>query len=234
MQTIAEKIKKILEKAAATDQAGEAAVLMEAAQRMMEKHQLEAWEIETAGDPIGSTMTDFYQNGPSSYKPMIRRALAGYYGCEVVRIHKTQFDAKYKNGYLQGYVDDLMGPESARVTTELMTDYVWKQIGREAAKLEKAGHGKRGALVRQIANALNARIWTLKTDHEKEAATVGTTTANALVAIGNAVVTFRDDKYPKLSAGRSSQRSAGAAARGAAAGISLNRQATGSKTLALR
>lgn len=234
MQSIAEKIKKILEKAASTEHEGEASVLIETAQRLMEKHQLELWEVEGAGDPIGSTFTEFYQSGASSYKPQVRRALARLYGCTVVILNDVKVDPKLKRGFTAGFKDDIIGPESARITTDLMTDYVWAQINREAARLEKQGHGKRSALGRQIANALCQRIWIMVRDQETEAPKARTETANALVVqMRNAVEDYRDERYPNLRTSKGRARGVSEAARNAAAGISLSRQTTGTKQAAI-
>ena len=234
---IAEKIKKILDKAASTEYEGEAAALMDKAVRMMEEHQLEMWQVDSAGDPMGTTKTAFYGSGPTSYKPKLRAQLACYYGARVVREQAINIDAKFKRGYVQGFNDILVGPESARITTELMTDFVWDQINKEAGRLAKESGMNRGAIVRRLTNAMLLRIHKLTAANKDHPQAARTAAANALVVkLEGMVEEYMQQMFPNLRAGRAGGRIkiGGAAIKQAAEGISLNRQATGKSALALK
>ena len=233
---IAEKIKKILDKAASTEYEGEAAALMDKAMQLMEDHQLEMWQVDSAGDPLGTTKTAFYGSGPTSYKPKLRARLAQYYGCRVVREAAVEYGSQFKQGYMLGHKDVLIGTESARVTTELMTAHVWAQINKQAGVLSKEGHGSRGAMVRRLTNAMLIRIAKLVATNVKNPPAARTAAGRDLVVkLDGLLDAYMADLYPELQKSRTSRiKTGGAAVRAAAEGISLNRQATGKSALALK
>lgn len=216
---IREKIQKIIDKARSTTSEAEADMLFAKAQELMEKHQVEAYELGDNSDPVGMTVGVSGQSGPSAYKPLVQRALAVYYGARVIRMWQ---DTKV-------YRMEIVGPESARVTTELMTEYCWDQIKAEAARLAKEGHGKRDAMIRKIANAFVFRVNTLIAEQRESAAprTVSAT-KNALV-IKDATDAWVAEHYTGLRQTQGGKRSTTEAAKGAAAGISIHRQ-MGEKT----
>lgn len=224
MKTIADKIKAIIAKAASTDSEAEAEALMAYAAQMMEKHQIDIAAIDAAADPIGTDADAFRPtSGPSSYKPRVRARLASYYGCKVFRQQKVV--GKYVQ---QCY--EISGPESARVTTELMFEFVWNQVVEKAAKLAEDGHGDRGKMIRHITNALCARIYQLEQANKAKPTEQAKTEAgkNALMVIGNALEAYYDARYPDRVEGKATVRRATSAASAAAGSISLARQTTGS------
>ena len=221
---IREKIQKIIDKAKSTTSEVEADSLLAMAQSLMEKHQIEAFELGDNSDPVGMTVGQSGQSGPSAYKPLVQRALAAYYGARTIRCWNNQTT----------YRIEIVGPESARITTELMTEYVWDQVKAEAKRLADAGEGKRDALIRKIANALTARIWGLVAEQERsqrgETRTV-TATKNALV-VKDATDAWVAQHYPNLqAAGKSKGRTTTRSAANAAAGININRQVGGGRQL---
>lgn len=224
MKTIADKIKAIIAKAASTDSEAEAEALMAYAAQMMEKHQIDIAAIDAAADPIGTDADAFRPtSGPSSYKPRVRARLAAYYGCKVFA------QQKWVGKYIQQSYE-ISGPESARVTTELMFEFVWNQVVEKAAKLAAEGHGDRGKMIRHITNALCARIYQLEQANKAKPTEQAKTEAgkNALMVIGNALEAYYDARYPDRVEGKATVRRATKAASAAAGSISLARQTTGS------
>lgn len=221
---IREKIKKILEKAASTPSEAEASMLLAKAQELMEKHQIEVAELADADDPIGTTCGAPYGSGPSSYKPKVAASVAAYYGCMVVRSVRGPKT-----------ILEVSGPQSARVTAELMTDYVWGTINKEAARLEKEGYGKRGTLVRQLTNAFVVRIAELLRQEKAKPTAATGVGKQALVVLKDQLAAYMRERYADglrpAKAGR--VKVGGEAVQRAAAGISLSRQTTGASHLRL-
>ena len=216
MSDMRQKIKALLDKAASTTHEGEAAVFIAKAEQLMEKHQIEAHELGDASDPVDMTRGVSGQSGPVAYKTHLQRALARYYGCENIRVWDSR-----KTWHLE-----LVGPLSARITTELMTDFVWKQCNAEARKIAKEQGGKPGPMQRRIVNALCFRIRDLIAEREEVAPKNAVAAENALV-LKNATVAKFEELYPDVVLSKGSSRSTTDAAKKAAAGISLNRQTTG-------
>lgn len=222
---IREKIQKIIDKAKSTTSEAEADSLLAMAQSLMEKHQIEAFELGDNSDPVGMTVGLTGQSGPSAYKPLVQRALAKYYGAFTIRCWNDNTN----------YRIEIVGPESARITTELMTEYVWDQVKAEAKRLADVGEGKRDALIRKIANALAARIAMLTAEQERAArgdnkTRTVTATKNALV-IKDATDAWVAQHYPNMKMTSGKGRSTTNAARNAAAGININRQVGGGRQL---
>lgn len=221
--SIKAKIQKIIAKANSTTHEAEASALMAKAEAMMLEHQIHAYELGDDSDPVGMTFGVNGQSGPVAYKTHLQRALAAYYGCRAIR--QWLDNKKWRL--------ELVGAESARITTELMTDFVWKQVNDEARALAKEEGLKPGPVQRRIINALVARIY--REAEEKKASdrvAVNNETAkkNAL-AVVNAVDAWVDEHYSGLKMSKGSKRSTSAKAREAAGRVSLHRQTTGSKTL---
>lgn len=211
---IREKIAKLLEKARSTTFEGEAEALLAKAAAMMEAHGLEAWELNDGSDPMGSQDGLKGGSGPASYKPAVQRALGKYYGCITMK-------KRYSGGRFQM---ELNGPLSARVTTELMTEFVWDQIKAEASRLAKEGEGERGALIRAIANAFRIRVNKLIEERERTAPT-NAAAKHALIVVDQTRAYF-DARYPG-AIWTNSKIGTNAAAAAAAEGISLHRQTGG-------
>ena len=211
---IREKIAKLLEKARSTTFEGEADVLLAKAAELMERHGLEAWELNDGSDPMGAQDGLKGGSGPASYKPAVQRALAKYYGA--ITMKRSMAGGKFHL--------ELCGPLSARITTELMTEFVWDQIKAEASRLAKEEKGERGALIRSIANAFRIRV--------NELVAARSTTPPTDAAAKHALVmvdqtrAFFDARYPNARWTFSKIGTTNDAVK-AAAGISLHRQTGG-------
>lgn len=222
--TITDKIKQIIAKAQSTTSEAEADAFMAMAARLMEKHQIEAHQLGE-NDPMGFTRSDPRpKSGPSSYRPKVLAALARYYGCKPINVAVSGLGNNVK------YSLELVGPESARVTTMLMMDFVWNQVVEQAAALSAEQGYDRGQMIRHVANALTIRLGKLteeqKERHPEEAKTEAG--KNALIAIGTSVEAYFKERWPKTNTGRSSRIKWSEAAGTAAGNISLARQTGGS------
>lgn len=215
--TITEKIKQIIAKAKSTTSEAEAEALMAKAVDLMQKHQIDAWSLG-ADDPLGFNRSDPRpKSGPSSYRPKLLAKLAAYYGCKVIYCQVATEGKHIK------YSLEYCGPESARITTDLMMEYVWEQVVAEADRLSKEGHGDRGQMLRHVVNALCIRLDKL-TAQAKEPAVPTEAAKNALVKIGTEVETYFGNRYSNVTMGRKSTIKWKQQAGAAASNISLHRQ----------
>ena len=134
MSNMKTKIQALIAKAEGTDNEHESAIFMAKAIDLMQKHQIELHDLNV-DDKIHVTIGMTATRSAPSWKRKILSALAQYYGCQTV------LDSHYiktKTGKrVPGYSLELVGPESARVTTELMFPFVIKQIMASGNKLAR-------------------------------------------------------------------------------------------------
>lgn len=218
---IRDKIRALLAKAQASEHEGEAALFFAKAQELMEDHQVELFELHTE-DPMGQTVGGFYQSGPTSYKSKVQVSLAYFYGAEAVL-----------RGTSKRWEVVLVGPESSRMTTEIMTEYVWAQVCKEGGKLAHQGRYNRGEAIRHIVNALLVRIAQEMNRRKVEPAREGT--SRSLVVVG-ALKAYMDKAFGETTEAKwRGPKSLKQSAVDAAKNISLNHQVhTGKGTLRLQ
>lgn len=217
---IREKIQKIIDKAKSTTSEAEADALLAKAHKLMEEHQIAEHELGDQADPMGMTVGLSGQSGPSAYKPALQRALARYYGACPIRMWQDQ----------RTYRNEIVGAESARITTELITEYVWDQVKAKASALTKEHGGNRGVHIRSITNALVSRIIRLTAEQAKAPVNNKVAQHSALVIVP-AQKAWMEAHYKNLVQTKGGKRSTTEAARQAAGSISLHRQTGGSSTL---
>jgi hypothetical protein len=239
-QKMADRIRALLAKAASTTSEAEAEAFMAKAHELMEKHQLDASDLEH-DDPVGYERT-YRRNSAATpdWDFMLIFPVARYYGCKAIRIDLWK-----------GYEMEIVGRDSARVTTTEMHKYLVKtvrRLGREKAATdpmplyhrdadpeydEPIGYMNADQTSRAIGNALRERINNLAYQQERKNKAVPTATGkNALVTLD--VVTAL---YKKLHPGASSIRGSMSTtndARLIAEGIGLNLQTGGRDTLRLK
>jgi len=214
-------IKALLAKAAGTDNEAEASIFAAKAHDMMEQYQIEVSDV-LKDDPIDRNKPYAATTSSPSYKKHLWSALAKYYGCRTVISWVTHTE----------YEVHIIGRESARVTTELMYPFIMDQVRKAGRKISDEGDLKPEAAIRDVANALVLRLNALIRE-QREPAPTTQSGKNALIVVSG-INALMDKLYPKL--GKGSNRAIGTsdAARGAAAGISLNRQTTGNTTKYLK
>lgn len=206
------KILALLAKAQSTNIEAEASTFLAKASEMMEKYQLELFDLGVE-DPIGVTQGVVAQPGPPSYKSDVQRALAHYYGARPV-IVPIPFTKKWTT--------ELCGPESSRMTTVLMTDFVWSQVNASAKKLsEEQGYNRQEA-IRHVAKALCYRI---RLEVATRRATPETRGGSAFsLVVVDATKAFMESHYGKLVTSKGRPKSLSQSALEAAKGISINVQ----------
>lgn len=219
------KIAALLAKAKGTDNEHEADTFLAKAMEMLDQHQLSMADLDDAEDPIGWNAGLDCTKWTASWQADLYSSLARLYGCRVVKVHK-----------FKGYFLELIGRESAVVTTDLMFPWIKEQVNAKGRELYKAGGAPDAAKgARLVGNALTRRIWTLIRENEK--AEVGHRTAavtqNALVT-QDRVLAVMEEHYGKLNKGRATRTQTSASARDLAGGIGLHRQAGGSSQLRLK
>lgn len=215
-EKIKSKIAALLAKAESTDNAFEAEAFMAKVNELLEQHQLEVNDVRYArhrsADPMGWSegTTNIYAS--MLWARGMASALARYYGCRLL-YGKRGNHVIYR----------VAGPESARVTFELMLPFVISQV-RVAAKPLVARY-KKSKAERQVGQALEARIWRMvpkaeerRTDLSKNALIV----LDDVEAFVNASTTVKTAKERKLDYSYAAQE--------AAEKISIHVQATGKHT----
>ncbi len=249
--TIVQKIQALMAKARSTDNEHEAELFLAKAHELMEKHQLEAHDLET-DDPVGGEY--YYEKGNVKAAPdwdmMLIFAVAKYFGCKAIRC------AMRNNKWAM----DLVGRESARVTTKEMHSYLVKtvrRLGREAVgtrdfrimREDRYGdpvwqgeYMNADQCTRRIGNALRTRLNNLAFKQEQSAkATEQAGTAigqaalvsrNSLVTMDKVVALFKERHPDAAPIGGTYYSNEGA--RRIAGGIGLNLQTGGSSTLKLK
>lgn len=224
LESIKRKIAAMLAKAQSTDSEAEAMAFMAKASAWMEEYQLEEWQL-TGGkeDVIG--FTSIYHGTPAepTWLYHVASALARFYGCRMIRkyvgVTKTGKDNRLAF-QLHAY-----GPESARITLELMYPFVVKQVKELGRKHWLMGYSRseQAGCVR-VGNALLMRIQKLILDNEAKAPSNPISRDRALVVVDQ-VNRLVEQHYPVLNKGRASKiLSGGSAAQKLAAGIAIHRQ----------
>ncbi len=223
--TIIEKIKALLAKAASTDSQAEAEAFLNKAHELMERHQLEAGDLE-ADDPIHKTAGARANGGASpDWDFQLMFSVARYFGCKGIQYWSQK---KLDGTYVRAgeYVMWIVGRESARITAVEMHKYLVKtvrRLGRENASF----YCKADTMARRIGRALQIRINDMCPEEES---------LNALTPAGkNALVTLNGTiaKYNELFPDAKKfggQILTSANAEALAAGIGLNLQTTSTET----
>lgn len=218
---IKSKIAALLAKAKGTDNEHEAEAFLAKAMELLEEHQLSMADLEDADDPVKRHSGLDGTKWVASWHRDLYRALGTLYGCYSVKVN-------LHNGYRQ----ELVGRESAIVTTDLMFDWIKKEcnrLGRELYAKGGAPNATNGA--RLVGNALVRRIWSLVP--KEDAPRTEAATKNALVTKSR-VLQVVDEVYGKLDQGRRTRTATTASARELANSIGLHRQAGGSSALQLK
>jgi len=122
MDSIKKKIAALIAKAEGTDNINEAMAFMAKANELLERYQLERHELHV-DDPFGNTAADCSPSDAWIFK--VVGASARYWGAKVVWEENRRREVNMRKAYR------IFGPESARVTHELMIDYLLAQVRRQ-------------------------------------------------------------------------------------------------------
>lgn len=218
--SIKAKIEKILAKARGTDNEAEAATFLAKAEALMEEHQISIMDLGQ-DDPMGKfTAYEATQSSPT-WKNHVLNQVAQFYGARAVR--------DWIDGKRFKFV--VVGPESARVTTELMYPFIIEQIRAEGRKHAPEIGLKPEAAIRRVGNAFSHRISRMNCERKAEEPKTAAAVKNALVKV-DALDAYMDELYPDLTKSRRGRgTSTNATAQQAAGRVSLHRQTGGGSTL---
>lgn len=221
IQKIKAKLTALIAKAKSTTNEHEAAAFMAKAEELMEQYQIEVYELGDESDLMGlEHMLDSSIAAPV-WLTSLPRAIALYYGCKTMRNWKAPDGTTNKK-----YTITLVGRESARITTMLMTDFIIDQVKAEGAKLApQIGVSKDKATLR-VANALVSRIYGEISQRKPDEA--GTVAAKNALIIRNEVDAFFEKAFPNAVMKNGRSRITNELAIDAANRVSLHRQTTGS------
>lgn len=216
-----ERIKKIiaqlLAKAKSTDNEHEAAAFIAKAEDMLEQYQIDLSELGDDSDKVRShSGLDADGKWVASWHRHVYRALGQYYGCKSIKVHTAK-----------GYRQELVGRESAIVTTDLMFVFIKGECNRLGRQMKLDGGAPTDANgARLVGNALVARIFKLIRNREKRDLDAPKTKAaqNSLIVLDQ-VVALYEQLHPDATNSRAAKTSTTASARELAEGIGLHRQA---------
>lgn len=218
MSNIKTKIAALIAKAKGTDNQHEAEAFMGKAQELLEKHQLEMWELNE-DDPMDHQFFGRARVQIDQSERRLLNAVAKLYGCKTVETWvKDPMSTDYRKKLL-----DLIGRESGRITTELMWPFIMDQV-RKLAKQYNADHKVGPVRARhQIMLALSSRIHEMLKAQKRDAPAE----KNALIIVDE-VNAFTKTLYPVLKNGRRSRYIANAS--DYAEQVSLHRQTSNQST----
>lgn len=215
MDTIADKIRKIIAKADSTSHPEEAEAFMKKAQILMMEHGLSLLDLGrlNTDDPVTSDLSCMTINHANDkWRRDLVIALARYYGSRVI------YSINGGNSKLSFF-----GRESANITTSLMYPYVDRQVLHLARQAAADGYySSPNAARKRIGNALCIRIWEMIEQPEIKAQEG--TGSNALVPV-DLVRAAIEEVFGKTES-RASKLSYDAKGADLAKSVSLNLQAT--------
>lgn len=224
-----ERMKKIiaqlLAKAKSTDNEHEAAAFIAKAEDLLEQYQIDLSELGDESDKVRShTGLDADGKWVASWHRHVYRALGQYYGCKSIKVHTAK-----------GYRQELVGRESAIVTTDLMFVFIKGECNRLGRELKANGGAPTDANgARLVGNALVARIFKLIREREERDLDAPQTAAakNSLIVLDQVVALF-EQLHPDMKMGKMSGTKTTASAKELAGSIGLHRQAGHVQTLKL-
>ncbi len=219
------RISQLLAKAKGTDNEHEAAALIAKAEELLEQYQIDLSELGSDDDKVRSHAgLDADGKWVASWHRGVYRALGEYYGCKSIKVHTAK-----------GYRQELVGRESAIVTTDLMFVFIKGECNRLGRELKANGGAPTDANgARLVGNALVLRIFKLIADRKARDEAAPTTAAakNSLLVLDQ-VVALYEQLHPDAKTGRSAGIKTTASAKDMAGTIGLHRQAGHVQTLKL-
>lgn len=140
--SIKTKIANLLAKAESTDNVYEQQAFMAKVNELLERHQMDMYDIRKHAGADKDPMTRMTGDLPSSHEwpTQVAFKLARYYGAKVLRYdsktrkYTGKFDANGKPKYhrVLKYTYEVLGRESACITFDLMLPFVLSQVRQQA------------------------------------------------------------------------------------------------------
>lgn len=216
-EKIKAKISALLAKAKGTDNEHEAAAFIAKAEELLELYQIELSDLEGEDDKVRHHAgLDADGKWVASWHRQVYRQLGMYYGCESIKVSTAK-----------GYRQELVGRESAIVTTDLMFVFIKGECNRLGRELKASGGAPTDANgARLVGNALSLRIAALIAERKARDELAPTTAAakNALV-VKDQVVALYEQLFPEITQLKGSSVKTSKSATALAGTIGLNRQA---------
>lgn len=219
------RISALLAKAKGTDNEHEAAAFIAKAEELLEQYQIDLSELEANDDKVRHhSGLDADGKWVASWHRHVYRQLAMYYGCESIKVATPK-----------GYRQEIVGRESAIVTTDLMFVFIkgeCNRLGRQLVRDGGAPNDANGA--RLVGNALAIRIAALLAERRARDELAPSTAAakNALV-VKDQVVALYEQLFPEVTMAKGTSFKSTKSAKELAGTIGLNRQAGHVQTLKL-
>lgn len=216
-EKIKTRIAALLAKAKGTDNEHEAAAFIAKAEEMLEAYQIDLSELGDSDDKVRSHAgLDADGKWVASWHRQVYRMLGEYYGCKSIKVSTAK-----------GYRQELVGRESAIVTTDLMFVFIKGECNRLGRQMKLAGDAPTDANgARLVGNALALRIAALIIERNKRNADAPSTAAarNSLLVLDQ-VVALYEQLHPDVKMLKGKRMSTSASAKDLAGTIGLHRQA---------
>lgn len=167
MDAIKRKIAALLAKAEGTDNEFEAEAFMSKVNELLEKYQIQMHELNTS-DPMGHQDGETNVYAAIAWAKMMLGLAARYFGARIVWTGKEAEWYYDKKGNLKSrkkkgvghnhHPYTIFGPQSARMTAELMFPYLISQVRRQGKSYARV-HGIPDAIgAREVGNAFCIRL----------------------------------------------------------------------------
>jgi len=228
MAGMVDKVKALLANAASITDPELAELYLKKALELMEKHQLDANDLET-DDPVDQTVGATANGGASpDWDFQLMFAVAKFFGCKAIQCYsRTKTDGTFARA--GQYQMQVVGRESARITAMEMHKYLVatvRRLGRENATVNV----KADTMARRIGRALQIRINEMCPPAPTAETPAGKNALVTLDAVEAKYLALHPDARPLGGPGVLTSSKA----REIAAGIGLNLQTTGTAALRLR
>jgi hypothetical protein len=211
------RISALLAKAKGTDNEHEAAAFIAKAEELLELYQIDLSELGDASDKVKQHVgIDADGKWVASWHRQVYRALARYYGCKSIKVATNK-----------GYRQEVVGRESAIVTTDLMFVFIKGECNRLGRELKANGGAPTDANgARLVGNVLATRVFTLIREREaRDEANPSTAAAKNSLLVLDQVVALYKELYPDVTLLKGTKTKSTASARELADTIGLHRQA---------
>lgn len=228
------KIAALIAKAKSTEHEAEAEAFMAKAFQLLQDHQIDMGDLLDADDAVIRDASFTMAASSHKWNRELYRALGKLYGCDSCLFEGYGPDKK--GNYRKTYRQELVGRESAIVTTQLMYPWICDQIRAHAKTIARSTGMSEQGQAKRVAAALISRIWRLYREQgaNNQQAPATAVAKNALVALDRVKQVAAEVWGTDLTTHRSRASVSDGLSRAAANSIGLHRQTGGGSTLRLK
>lgn len=218
------RIQAMLEKARSTTHEAEAEALLDKTNELMEKYQIEMADLNPEDDKVIWHEGVEFSAKSHAWMWELYRAVGVYYGCDSVRESFYKRDKKYRQQL--HYRQTLIGRESAILTSNLMYEFLKREVNKHGQRISSVTGLSPMAQARRVGAELVARIFRIVP--KKQEARTGVAQKYVLITMDAVEAKVREHYSMGLTTGKGFQpRKSDMLSREAAMSINLNLQTKG-------